>query len=144
MSENLQKHDQDVECDEAEDEAEDKGHSEEANNDECDKCSRQEVHECSKETNGQSASTNHSEVPNHSKSKDNEPTEEQTNANTAKDCPKRELAFTSKRLLKLLTQHLKTSMDGTLKSCCRLWRQQFIWMVKLKGVLIQIFLIGFL
>ena len=50
-----------------------------------------------------------------------------------KDLPKRVLAFTSVKLLQLLGSNLKSSVDGTFKSSCSLWTQQFIWMVKLKG-----------
>ena len=47
-----------------------------------------------------------------------------------KDLPKRVVAFTSPTLLKQLSKNLKTSVDGTFKSSCSLWTQQFIWMVK--------------
>ena len=50
-----------------------------------------------------------------------------------KDLPKRVLAFTSKTLLEELEQNRKTSVDGTFKSSCSLWCQQFIWMIKSKG-----------
>ena len=50
-----------------------------------------------------------------------------------KDLPKRVLAFTTKNLLEELEQNRKTSVDGTFKSSCSLWCQQFIWMIKSKG-----------
>ena len=50
-----------------------------------------------------------------------------------RDLPKRVLAFTSKKLLMELSLHQKSSVDGTFKSSCSLFRQQFIWMVKSKG-----------
>ena len=50
-----------------------------------------------------------------------------------RDLPKRILAFTSTKLLKQLGNNLKTSVDGTFRSSCALWTQQFIWMVKVKG-----------
>ena len=50
-----------------------------------------------------------------------------------RDLPKRVLAFTSTKLLKKLSQNKKTSVDGTFKSSCSLWKQQFIWMVKTKS-----------
>ena len=98
MSENLRKHDQDNECDEAEDEVEDEDNSNETSKDDCGKFSRQEVHECYKEKEafGQSANKIDSEVPNQSKNKNNEATEEENNANTANDFSKRVLAYTSK------------------------------------------------
>ena len=52
---------------------------------------------------------------------------------TEKDLPKRGLAFTSQKLLSQLSKHHKSSVDGTFKSSCSLWRQQFIWMIKRKG-----------
>ena len=50
-----------------------------------------------------------------------------------RDLPKRILAFTSEKLLSQLAKNLKSSVDGTFKSSCSLWGQQFIWMVKRKG-----------
>ena len=50
-----------------------------------------------------------------------------------KDLPKRVLAFSTKSLLEELAQNRKTSVDGTFKSSCSLWTQQFIWMIKSKG-----------
>ena len=50
-----------------------------------------------------------------------------------RDLPKRVLAFTSHKLLKQLGKNYKTSVDGTFKSSCSLWSQQFIWMVKAKS-----------
>ena len=50
-----------------------------------------------------------------------------------RDLPKRVLIFTSKKLLKQLSLNKKSSVDGTFKSSCKLWTQQFIWMSKSKG-----------
>ena len=50
-----------------------------------------------------------------------------------KDLPKRVLAFSSIKLLKLFGKHLKSSLDGTFKSACLHWGQSFIWMVKYYG-----------
>lgn len=50
-----------------------------------------------------------------------------------KDLPKRVLAFTTRNLLQELENNSKTSVDGTFKSSCSLWGQQFIWMIKSKG-----------
>ena len=47
--------------------------------------------------------------------------------------PKRVLAYSSTRLIKLLGKHLKTSVDGTFKSSCKLFKQNFVWMVKIYG-----------
>ena len=52
---------------------------------------------------------------------------------TEKNLPKRVLVYTCKKLLKLLSQNKKSSVDGTFKSSCKLWKQQFIWMVKSQG-----------
>ena len=51
----------------------------------------------------------------------------------AKDLPKRVLSFSSKKLLYQLSLDLKSSVDGTFKSSCVLWKQLFIWMVKKRG-----------
>ena len=51
----------------------------------------------------------------------------------SKDLPKRVLIFNSEKLLKQLTKNKKTSVDGTFKSSCRLWKQMFVWMVKQNG-----------
>ena len=51
----------------------------------------------------------------------------------SKDLPKRVLIFTSEKLLKQLTKNKKTSVDGTFKSSCRLWKQLFVWMIKQNG-----------
>ena len=48
---------------------------------------------------------------------------EETESETPKLMPKRVLAYTHKKLLTLLSMNLKTSVDGTFKSCCKLWRQ---------------------
>ena len=50
-----------------------------------------------------------------------------------RNLPKRVLAYSSRKLLRQLSRNLKSSVDGTFKSSCRLWRQQFIWMVKDNG-----------
>ena len=50
-----------------------------------------------------------------------------------KDLPKRVLAFTSKTLLQQLGNKMKTSVDGTFKSSCKLCGQMFVWMIKSKG-----------
>ena len=55
-----------------------------------------------------------------------------------RDLPKRVLAYTSENLLKMLGKGHKTSVDGTFKSSCKLWAQQFIWMVKAKGYWIPV------
>lgn len=112
VNENLRKY---------EDESKDEGFQEDdESRKDCEMCSREEVHDCS------------------IKEAVNEPTNEKKSipeeSEKSTDLPKRLLAYTSKRLLRLLTKHLKTSMDGTFKSCCRLWSQQFIWMVKIKGM----------
>ena len=62
-----------------------------------------------------------------------EPIDEPTNNITDKDLPKRVLIYTSKKLLKRLSQDRKSSVDGTFKSSPKLWTQQFIWMTKSKG-----------
>ena len=50
-----------------------------------------------------------------------------------KDLPKRVLTYSTLKLLKLFGKHLKSSIDGTFKSSCYLWGQNFIWMVKYYG-----------
>ena len=50
-----------------------------------------------------------------------------------RDLPKKVLIYTSKKLLKQLSLNKKSSVDGTFKSSCKLWTQQFIWMSKSKG-----------
>ena len=57
-----------------------------------------------------------------------------------KDLPKRILAFTTRRLLQLFAKSIRGSLDGTFKSCCKLWCQQFVWMVKYNGRLYHDFL----
>ena len=54
--------------------------------------------------------------------------------------PKRILAFTTRRLLQLFAKSIRGSLDGTFKSCCKLWCQQFVWMVKYNGRLSYDFL----
>ena len=49
---------------------------------------------------------------------------------SSKNLPKRILAFTSKKLLNLFAKCERGSLDDTFKSCCKLWKQQFVWMVK--------------
>ena len=59
--------------------------------------------------------------------------EEQERSGQNKPCnikPKRVLVYTSRKLIKQLTKNLKTSVDGTFKSSCKIWGQSFIWMVK--------------
>ena len=51
----------------------------------------------------------------------------------SKNLPKRILAFTSKKLLKLFSKCERGSVDGTFKSCCKMWKQQFVWMLKLNS-----------
>ena len=46
---------------------------------------------------------------------------------------KRVLAFTSEPLLKLFSECKRGSIDGTFKTSSKLWRQQFIFMVKYQG-----------
>ena len=55
-----------------------------------------------------------------------------------KDLPKRVLAFSSTKLLKLFGKQLKSSLDGTFKSSCFLWGQSFVWMVKFNGYWIPV------
>ena len=50
-----------------------------------------------------------------------------------KDLPKRILGYTSAKMVKMLGKKLKASVDGTFKSACRLWRQNFCIMVKYCG-----------
>ena len=50
----------------------------------------------------------------------------------------RVLVFTTMELLKLLSQTSRGSVDGTFKSSCRLWKQNFILMVKFKGIWIPV------
>ena len=51
----------------------------------------------------------------------------------SKNLPKRVLAFSSKKLLGLFSKCERGSLDGTFKSCCKLWGQQFVWMLKYNG-----------
>ena len=48
----------------------------------------------------------------------------------SKNLPKRILAYTSRQLLKLFSLCDRGSVDGIFKSCCRMWKQQFVWMLK--------------
>jgi hypothetical protein len=49
---------------------------------------------------------------------------------STKCLPKRVLAYSSKKLLKMFSKCKKGSLDGTFKSCCKLWTQQFVFMLK--------------
>ena len=46
---------------------------------------------------------------------------------------KRVLAYSSPNLLKLFSKNLKSSVDGTFKSACTYYKQNFIWMLKVNG-----------
>ena len=59
--------------------------------------------------------------------------EKEENDVTSSVFPKRVLAFSSEKLIRQLSRNLKSSVDGTFKSSCTLWRQLFIWMVKDNG-----------
>ena len=48
----------------------------------------------------------------------------------SRNLPKRVLAYTSTKLLKLFSKCKRGSVDGTFKSACKMWAQQFIFMVK--------------
>ena len=48
---------------------------------------------------------------------------------SSKNLAKRVLAYTSKKLLQLFSKSKRSSVDGTFKSCCKLWKQQFVWML---------------
>ena len=50
----------------------------------------------------------------------------------------RVLVFTTKKLLKLLEKCTRGSLDGTFKSSCKLWKQNFILMVKYCGIWIPV------
>ena len=52
---------------------------------------------------------------------------------SVKDLPKRVLAYSSIKLLKLFGMCTRGSVDGTFKSSCKIWKQQFIFMLKYKG-----------
>ena len=51
----------------------------------------------------------------------------------AGDLPKRVVCYTSLKLLKLFAQCTRGSLDGTFKSSCKLWKQQFVFMLKFRG-----------
>ena len=53
--------------------------------------------------------------------------------NENKDKPKRVLAYSTKKLLKLFAKCKRGSVDGTFKSICKMWGQLFVWMVKKNG-----------
>ena len=55
-----------------------------------------------------------------------------------RDLPERVIAYTTEKLLKAFSRKTKSSMDGTFKSCSKLWKQLFIWMVKTGGFWIPI------
>ena len=59
--------------------------------------------------------------------------DDENDENLESSLPKRVLAYSSTRLIKLLGKHLKTSVDGTFKSSCKLFKQNFVWMVKIYG-----------
>ena len=50
-----------------------------------------------------------------------------------KSLPKRVLAYSSRKLLNLFSNCDRGSLDGTFKSCCKLWKQQFVFMLKSNG-----------
>ena len=50
-----------------------------------------------------------------------------------RDRPKRVLAYTNEKLLSLLSMNFKSSFDGIFKSCYKLWKLHFVWMVKKSG-----------
>ena len=49
---------------------------------------------------------------------------------STKCLPKRVLAYSSKKLLNMFSKCKRGSLDGTFKSCCKLWTQQFVFMLK--------------
>ena len=51
---------------------------------------------------------------------------------SSKSLPKRVLAYSSKKLLKLFSKCERGSLDGTFKSCAKLWKQQCVFMLKSK------------
>ena len=51
---------------------------------------------------------------------------------SSQNLPKRVLAFTSKSLLQLFAKCNRGSLDGTFKSCTKLFKQQFIFMLKFR------------
>ena len=58
-----------------------------------------------------------------------------------KKLPERVLAYSTEELLKLFELAERSSVDGTFKSICKLWKQQFIWMLKVKGTVTLLFLL---
>ena len=50
----------------------------------------------------------------------------------------RVLVFTTKELLRLLSKCTRGSLDGTFKSSCKLWKQNFIMMAKFSGIWIPV------
>ena len=85
----------------------------------CEDCNAGKVHEClvgDKE-------------PNEKENKEMNKKKETSNSKK----PKRVLMYSTKKLLAQLAKNLKTSLDGTFKSCCQLWGQSFVWMVKQRG-----------
>ena len=57
-----------------------------------------------------------------------------------KDLPERVLAYSTVTLLQLFSKCQRGSLDGTFKSCCKMWGQQFVWMLKYSGK----YIIGFI
>ena len=49
---------------------------------------------------------------------------------SSKNLPKRILAYSSRKLLNLFSRCKRGSVDGTFKSSCKMWKQQFIFMLK--------------
>ena len=57
-----------------------------------------------------------------------------------KDLPERVLAYSTVKLLQLFSKCQRGSLKGTFKSCCKMWGQQFVWMIKYNGN----YIIGFI
>ena len=51
---------------------------------------------------------------------------------------KRVIVYTTKELLRLLGKCTRGSLDGTFKSSCKLWKQNFIMMAKYSGIWIPV------
>ena len=97
--------------------------------DECENCKDKVPHECLKDNENQEG---HEEVLR--RAREEAGSEKEVPVGPKKKKPKRVLAFSNNSLLKLLSQHKKSSLDGTFKSAPVLWKQQFIWMVKINGM----------
>ena len=97
--------------------------------DECENCKDKVPHECLKDNENQEG---HEEVLR--RAREESRSEKEVPEGPKKKKPKRVLAFSNNSLLKLLSQHKKSSVDGTFKSAPVLWKQQFIWMVKINGM----------